>query len=259
MIKKRIVIGNWKMNPLSLKEAEKMFSGVVRAMPTLKKTQVVICPPFLYIEKLKKISKKVFLGAQDSFAGEVGAFTGEVSPAMLYEIGVRYVILGHSERRAMGETNELINKKIKSALSSGLSPVVCVGEILRDEAHEYFNVVKQQVKECLSGIPRNSLAKIVIAYEPVWSISTTANRRDATSADSLEMSIFIKRVLSEISSPEIASNIRILYGGSVNEKDAEDFLRNGGVDGVLSGRASLNPKKFIQIVKICEASDKPKI
>lgn len=259
MTKKRIVIGNWKMNPKSLKDAEKLLTSVVKSLPTLKKTEVVVCVPYLYIEKLKNITKRLSVGAQDAFPGDVGAFTGEVSAGMLDMLKIGFVIVGHSERRSMGETNEFINKKIKSALSAGISPVLCVGETLRDETHEYFAIVKQQINECLAGVPKNSLAKIIVAYEPVWSISTTPNRRDATSADCLEMAIFIKRVLSEMSSPVIASSTRIIYGGSVNEKDAGDFLLNGGVDGVLPGRASLDPKKFTQIVKICEALEKSKI
>ena len=252
---RKIIIGNWKMNPLSLKEAEKLFSGVAQSVSSVKKTEVVICPPFLYLEKLKKISRKISLGAQDTFREDVGAYTGEISAEMLYNIGVRYVILGHSERRAMGENDSDINKKIKASLSAGLRPILCVGEGVRDESHSYFNLVRTQIEECLSGISKNSISKVIIAYEPVWAISSTANRRDATSADSREMAIFIRKILSDKFRSE-ASRMKIIYGGSVNEKDADDFLKNGGVDGLLSGRASLNAKKFAEIVKICEASDK---
>jgi len=251
---KKIIIGNWKMNPLTLKEAEKLFSSVVKNLPKLRKTEVVVCPPFLYLEKIKKISKKVSLGAQDAFWGDMGAFTGEVSTEMLYEIGARHVILGHSERRALGETNELINKKIKSSLSSGLIPIVCVGEKERDNTHQYFKIVETQINECLKGVPKNSISKIVIAYEPIWAISSTVNRRDATPQDASEMVIFIRKVLSDMSSPEVASSCRVIYGGSVDERDAGDFMENGGVDGLLPGRASLTAKKFVEIVKICEAS-----
>ncbi len=249
---KKIIIGNWKMNPLTLKEAEKLFLDVAKSVSKIKKTTIVICPPFIYLEKLKKISKKVSLGAQDAFWGDIGAYTGEISPDMLYNIGARYVILGHSERRSLGETNSDVNKKLKAALSSGLIPIVCVGERERDDNHEYFNIVKEQILECLNKIPRNLISKIIIAYEPIWAISSTANRRDATSADSLEMTIFIRKVLSDISSPEIAADTHVIYGGSVNDRDAEDFLQNGGVDGVLVGNASLNSKKFIEIIKIAD-------
>ncbi len=239
------------MNPLTLKEAEKLFINIAKNISAIKKTEIVICPPFLYLEKLKKLSKKIILGAQDGFWGDVGAFTGEVSSSMLYEVGARYVILGHSERRALGENNEVINKKIKSSLGVGLRPVLCVGENVRDADHGYFNFVKTQLEECLAGIQRASISKIIIAYEPVWAISTTKDRKDATPEDSKEMVIFIRKVLSDKFGPEV-SNMRIIYGGSVNTKDALGFLKEGGVDGLLPGRSSLDAKKFSEIVKICE-------
>lgn len=252
---RKIIIGNWKMNPTSSKEAEKLFSNTAKLTAGIKKTEIVACAPFIYLEKLKKISKKVSLGSQDAFMGDSGAFTGEISPSMLYNMGVKYVILGHSERRAMGENNENINKKIKSALSSDLVPILCVGENIRDENHEYLNFVKMEIEECLKGVPKNLISKVIVAYEPIWAISSTANRKDATSADSREMAIFIRKILSDKFGSETA-NTRIVYGGSANEKDAEDFLKNGGIDGLLAGRASLDPKKFSEIIKICETLSK---
>ena len=251
MTNKKIIVGNWKMNPLTLKEAEKLFGEVAKGVLPIKKTEIIICPPFIYLEKLKKLSRKINLGAQDAFWGEVGAFTGEISAEMLYNLGIRYVILGHSERRALGERSEDINKKIKSALVAGVRPILCVGENVRDENHEYFNLVKIQLEECLAGISKNSIAKILIAYEPIWAISSTPDRRDATSADSREMVIFIRKVLSDKFGKE-ASQMKILYGGSANERDAEEFLRNGGVDGLLAGRASLDAVKFTAIINIAE-------
>ena len=255
MLKKKIIIGNWKMNPLTLKEAEKLFKNTTKDLSTIKKTDIVICPPFLYLEKLKKISRKIIIGAQDAFFEDVGAFTGEISGEMLYGVGARYVILGHSERRESGENNNDINKKIKSALVAGLRPILCVGENVRDPDHGYFNFVKTQIEECLFGISKNSIAKIVVAYEPVWAISSTINRVDATPEDSMEMTIFIKKVLSDKFGKD-ASDTRIIYGGSVNGKNTEDFLKNGGIDGLLVGRASLDAKKFTEIIKICEISSR---
>jgi triosephosphate isomerase len=250
---KKIILGNWKMNPLTMKEAEKIFNDIAKNVSRVKNTDIVVCPPALYLEKLSKIrTSKIRLGAQDAFMGDVGAFTGEVSAEMLYEMGARYVILGHSERRALGETNSEVNKKIKSALASGLRPVVCVGETVRDENHGYFSLVKTELEECLAGVSKNSISKIIVAYEPVWAISTTVNRKDATSDDSREMAIFIRKILSDKFGPD-SGKVKIIYGGSVNEKDAEDFLRDGGVEGLLVGRASLDAKKFVKIVDICEA------
>ncbi|MCX6747367.1 MAG: triose-phosphate isomerase [Candidatus Nomurabacteria bacterium] len=260
---KKIIIANWKMNPATGKEAEKLFKDINKSVSLLKlkNTEVVICPPVIYLENFKKISlgrsrtgeaKKIMLGAQNIFPGDVGAYTGEVSVKMLQSLGVKYVILGHSERRAMGESNVVINKKIKAVLSLGLTPVLCIGENERDENHEYFNIVNTQIAECLSGISKNSLARVIIAYEPVWSISTTLNHKDATPVDSKEMVIFIRKIISNIYSPQIAKEVKVIYGGSVNEKNVSEFLINGGVSGALVGGASLNQKKFGDIIKICE-------
>ncbi len=252
----KIIIGNWKMNPLTLKEAEKLFGDVAKNVSSIKKTEIVICPPFIYLDKLTKIrTSKIKLGAQDAFSENAGAFTGEVSGEMLYNIDVKYVILGHSERRALGETNELVNKKIKGALEAGLVPILCVGENIRDESHSYFNLIKIQLSECLNGVKKTSISKIIIAYEPVWAISTTLDRKDATPDDSKEMSIFISKILYDKFGEE-ARKGRVIYGGSVNEKDASEFLKNGGVDGLLVGRASLNAEKFTEIVKTCETLNK---
>ena len=254
-ITKKIICGNWKMNPRSLKEAERLFSDTAKNIFDIKKTEIVLCLPFLYLEKVKKISKKIILGAQDDFPGDIGAFTGEISAEMLYNLGVRYVILGHSERRALGEVDIDINKKIKSSLAMGLRPVLCVGESARNDNHDYFNLIKTQLEICLEGVSKNSAKKIIIAYEPIWAISSTKDRKDATANDSSEMAIFIRRVLFTKFGKD-ASNVKILYGGSVSEKNAEDFLKDGGVDGLLVGRASLDAKKFSQIVKICETLNK---
>lgn len=239
------------MNPISAKEAEQLWSAIAENISKIKKTEIVICPPFLYLEKLRKISKKISLGAQDSFWDEAGAFTGEVSTLMLCNVGVKYVILGHSERRALGESSVDINKKIKAVLQSGMRPILCVGENTRDENHEYFNLVKVQLEECLAGISKSLITKIIIAYEPVWAISSTQNRHDATPLDCQEMIIFIRKVLTDKFGVKTEMP-RIIYGGFVNERDALGFLQDGGVDGLLSGKASLNAKKFVEIIKIAE-------
>ena len=248
---KKIVIANWKMNPATLKEAEKLVKGFLASF-SAKKIQVIICPPFVYLEKLKNIFRKISWGVQNVSCEESGAYTGEISAEMLYNLGTKYVLVGHSERRGMGETNEDVNKKIKACLALGLIPILCVGENERDENHAYLNFVKNQVLECLAGVNKNLFPKIILAYEPIWSISTTINHQDATPADSLEMTIFIRKILSDLSSPKIAGEIKIIYGGSVQEKNVGDFLKNGGVDGVLVGKASLDVKKFTEIVNIAE-------
>ena len=156
----------------------------------------------------------------------------------------------------MGEDSKIINKKLKSALSAGLTPILCIGENERDAGHKYFEAIKTQLQECLAGISKDSFTQITITYEPVWAISSTPDRRDATADDSREMAVFIRKVLSDLSSPNVAQSMRILYGGSVNERDAENFIKDGGVDGLLVGKASLSPEKFSRIVKTCEAYSK---
>lgn len=264
MTKKKIVIGNWKMNPLSLKEAEKLFADVAKNISDIKKTEIVICPPFIYIESLRLFLKaknyklKASLGAQDLFWGDTGAYTGEVSAEMLYNVGARYVIAGHSERRnpviGNGETNEIINKKVKSALSAGFQTILCVGENIRDENHKYLNFVKTQIEECLNGISKESVSKIIIAYEPVWAIGKGAY--PATAEEFREMSVFVRKILSDKFKVKDISKIKIIYGGSIDEKNTEEFIKEGKADGFLLGRASLNPKKFSKVVKICEALSK---
>ena len=164
---------------------------------------------------------------------------------------MKYVILGHSERRELGENNILINKKIKGALAVGLVPVLCVGDKERDESPEYFNFVKVQVEECLNGIQKNLLGKVIIAYEPIWALSTTLNRKDATPDDSREMNVFIRKILTDKFGIKTEMP-KIIYGGSVNEKNILEFMKSGGIDGVLVGGASLDPKKFLEIINITE-------
>jgi len=264
------------MNPVSLKEAEKIFSTEVKPLSLLnmRKTEVIVFPPFVYLGFLKKLSGKISIGGQNVFAENppygTGAHTGEISAEMLYGLGARYVILGHSERRALtgggyalgkfadtgernnGETNLDVNKKIKSSLSSGLKVIVCVGESTRDENHEYLDFIKKQIEEGLEGISGNSLSKIIIAYEPIWAIGKGAIR-EATPAEFREMKIFIKKVLSDKFSPAKALGVRILYGGSVNPKNSLGFLTEGQADGFLVGRDSLKPKQFVEIVKNAES------
>lgn len=240
------------MNPLTVKEAEKLLTGISKNIKILKKTDVAICPPFVYLEKLKKTTKNISLGAQDLFWEEKGAYTGEISAAMLSNLGVKYVIIGHSERRALGETNQNINKKVKKAIEEGLTPVVCVGEDFRDEKNEYFSVVKTQVLECLDGLVKNLVSKVIIAYEPVWAISTSKNHKEATPEVFREMSIYIRKIINDKFGQEIAEKIKIIYGGSASPENASDFLRDGGAEGLLPGRDSLDAKKFTDIIRISE-------
>lgn len=234
------------MNPLSEIEAVKLAKAC-------DKESAVLCVPFIFLSAVKKVLKRAKLGAQDAFWEEKGAYTGEVSAEMLANMGVKYVILGHSEQRTLGETNALVNKKIKAALSAGLTPIVCVGEKERDNSHNYFNIVKTQIEECLKGIIKNTVSKIIIAYEPVWAIGKSAPR-PATPAEFLEMKIFIKKILSDIFGAKTKIP-RIIYGASAHPENVLGFIE-AGAEGLLPGRDSLDPKKFVEIIKICEASGK---
>ncbi len=249
MIKKTI-IGNWKMNPLNIDEATVLFKSIVEGAGKFKKINTVICPPTPFLERLFLLSKKkITIGAEDCFFGESGPYTGEVSAEMLKSVGVKYVIVGHSERRALGDDDEMISKKVKSAVDAGLRVVLCVGETKRDESGEYLNFVKNQIVSGLSKIKRSSLRSLFIAYEPVWAIGKSAVRA-SNPQDVLEMSIFIKKILTEIFGREDGIKVPIIYGGSVDINNSHDFLQGGKVDGLLVGRESLNPQNFIKILEI---------
>lgn len=240
----RVVVANWKMNPPSQKEAEVLFKASHSLIKNTKNTKIIICPPFpfLFIAKNFK-NKNVFLGSQNVSSEAEGSYTGEISPKMLKNMGVSYVIVGHTERRQLGDTNEIVNKKILNLLKFKLLPILCVGENKRESDGRYLSFVEEQIKNSLFGIPGSQLKNIIIAYEPVWAIGKNATR-EATKDEFMEMKIFIKKVISDIYSPKIAHSIIILYGGSVNPLNTKSFIEDGGALGLLVGRDSINPKKF---------------
>jgi triosephosphate isomerase (TIM) len=245
---KLLIVGNWKMNPNSVKKADEIFIGIKESVKDLKNTKVVICPPFVYLNELeKKINtSKIFLGAQDVFWENSGSFTGEISPEMLKEES--YVILGHSERRSLGETDSMISKKIISAMKANLSVILCIGEKERDSHGEYLLELKNQIINSIGKLPKTKISKLIIAYEPVWAIGKTDNEA-MLPEDIHEMTIFIKKVLTDISSVKTAFSIPILYGGSVTHNNAKEIITLGEVQGLLVGRESLNPKKFGELLK----------
>jgi len=238
----KLLVGNWKLNTPNLEEW-KTFSAP-------KNVEVVICPPFPYFAEVKK-NIKTKLGAQDVFWEESGAFTGEVSPGMLKERGAEYVIIGHSERRHwLGETDEMINKKVRTSQKAGLNVILCVGESgeIRkkgiDAAKEF---VANQLKKDLTGLKSSVISRkseLIVAYEPIWAIGTgNADKPE----DSAEMAEFIKKTLS---AKPYTLNPKVLYGGSVNSQNAKAFLVQKDIDGALVGGASLDPKEFQKIAEI---------
>lgn len=247
---KKLIIGNWKMNPQSEKEAVILFKNIAQATKDIKNTDIVVCLPNVYFSAIKKLkNKKISIGAQNVFFEQSGAFTGEVSAKMLSNAGIKYVIVGHSERRSMGETNEVISKKISVVLKAKITPILCIGESERSHDGFYLAKVREQLSICLNGIPKNQIKQIIIAYEPVWALSSTINRHDATPHDFEEMKIYIKKILSDMFGQFTASSVRIIYGGSANKDNAQSFLEIGA-DGLLPGKASLDYKNFSKIVEI---------
>ncbi len=250
---KKLIVANWKMNPKSQKEAEILFKNITKGVKNIKNTEIVVCLSFLFLSGIKKLkNKKIILGAQNVASEQSGAYTGEISSEMLYDAGVKYVIVGHSERRALGETNEIINKKLIQSLKSKLIPILCVGESVRSHDGFYLAQVREQLSLCLLGIPKNQIKQVVIAYEPVWALSSTSDRHDATPHDFEEMKIYIRKILSDIFGQNMVSSVRIIYGGSANKDNAESFLAIGA-DGLLPGKASLDYKNFIKIVEIASS------
>ncbi|MFZ2303790.1 MAG: triose-phosphate isomerase [Minisyncoccia bacterium] len=253
MKQKKLIIGNWKMYPASLKDAKAKFTTIKKVAGKLANVQTVVCPPLVYVSELKKLvsGHRVVIGAQNAWFETEGAFTGEVSIAMLASVGAQYVIVGHSERRAnvngQGESDELINKKVLAGVKAGLTVVLCVGERERDADGVYLKFITEQIKEALHGVQKKELKKVVIAYEPIWAIGKNAIH-SASPDDALEVSILIKRTLADLYGKD-SSVIQILYGGSVDAKNAWEFLLKSQVNGLLVGRASLDPKVFGEILK----------
>lgn len=246
---KSLVVANWKMNPETIEKAKEIFRGTKAIVKDLKNTKVVICPPFVYLSDLEKINdSKILIGAQDMFWENAGSFTGEISPIMLKKEGEGYVILGHSERRELGETEEMIAKKIASAIKAGLIPILCIGEKERDIHGEYLHFLRKQIINSLGKLPKRFLAKLIVAYEPIWAIGKSEEEA-MKPADLHEMTIFIKKILVELYGQAVGMTVPILYGGSVNHNNAKDILVHGQVQGLLVGRESLNPKKFGDLLK----------
>ncbi len=245
---KPLIVGNWKTNPGSLKEAKNIFSGIKKAAATYKGLDVVVCPPYPFVATLAQSvgtgKKNISIGSQDVSQYETGlSRTGEVSADMISSAGAKYAIVGHSERRAMGENAEVLKVKLQQVLKTNMSVILCVGEKERDTDGGYFEIVKAQLKEVLSGVNRSDFHKIIIAYEPVWAIGRKDNVA-LTGYDLHQMVVYIRKYLKESWGDTIASMMKILYGGSVNSSNTEDIIINGEVDGLLVGRSSWTAEAF---------------
>ncbi len=251
----KLIVGNWKCNPVTLNEAKSLFSMIHGRIKKSEHIEVVICPPFVYLTSLMNISQdKVVFGAQDCFWEQNGAFTGEISPLELKNLGCQYVIVGHSERRKyLKETDQMINKEIKAVLKSRLKPILCLGEETRDTfnsdgkpLNEMSLVVAEQLEKDLIDVPAARIREISIAYEPIWAIGTG---NACSSDDAMKASLFIRKTLAKMYNRSIAEKARIIYGGSVNSKNVNQYVKEARMDGVLVGGASLNASEFVKIIE----------
>ena len=248
-MRKIIVAGNWKMNKTT-KETEKFFTEFKPLVAGVKNVEIVIGAPFTALETATRETKgtNIKIAAENMNANDSGAYTGEISPLMLKDLGVEYVILGHSERREYyGETDSIINEKVKAALKHGLKPILCVGEKLEERENGTTEaVVKEQTVGGLKDVSASDMSNVVIAYEPVWAIGTG---KTASPEQAQEVHAFIRNLLTELYSVEVSENVTIQYGGSMNDANASELIAQKDIDGGLVGGASLIPEKFTIIAK----------
>ena len=250
-MRKRIVAGNWKMNK-TFREAEDLITEIADKLENidLRGTEVVLCPPFLYLEMATDIAKesRFKTGAQNIYDNDSGAFTGEISAVMLKGLEVDYCIIGHSERRKyFHEDHAFLARKMEAAIRNHIRPVFCCGEVLAErDAGIHFNVVREQLEESVFFLSPEEFRQVVIAYEPIWAIGTGVN---ATPAQAQEMHAFIRGLISGKYGTGVASETSILYGGSCNAGNAKELFDNPDVDGGLIGGASLNSGEFLQIIQ----------
>lgn len=242
-----IIAGNWKMNN-TIREALTLIDGIKKHNLN-HNVDVVVCVPFTCINEVAKSIKdtNIKLGAQNMHWEDKGAFTGEVSPKMLIELGVEYVIIGHSERRTFfNETDDAVNKKIKAALINDLKPIVCIGETLDErESNRQEEIVKSQLLKALDGVNKEDIKKIIIAYEPIWAIGTG---KTASSEDANSMCEFIRNIIAKIYDEEEKQTIRIQYGGSVKPDNIKEIMSMPDIDGALVGGASLKAEDFVKLI-----------
>ena len=244
-----IIAGNWKLNK-TVSEAIALTTALKASVVDVNGVEIIVAPPFTALAAVSDVitDSNIRLSAQDVYSEDSGAFTGEVSAPMLKDVGCDYVIIGHSERRQyFGETNESVNQKVKAALAHGLKPIICVGELLEErEAGQTEAVIEDHVTGGIAGLAAAELLSCVIAYEPVWAIGTG---KTATPDQAQEVHNFIRELLAKLHSAEVASQIRIQYGGSVKPENASELMTQPDVDGALVGGASLEAESFAQIVK----------
>jgi len=248
-MKKPIIAGNWKMNN-TIAQTKALLTELIPLVKDEKKTEVVVCVPYTNIATAAELIKgtNIHLGAENVHWAEKGAFTGEISADMLVELGVEYVIIGHSERRQyFGETDETVNMRVKTAIAKGLKPIICVGESLElREKNRYKTFLKKQTVAALKDVTAEELDNVVIAYEPIWAIGTG---KTATAEDANETIKIIRNTVAKLYDRKVANKLRIQYGGSMNAKNAHELMEQKQIDGGLIGGASLKAVDFSIVVK----------
>jgi triosephosphate isomerase (TIM) len=244
-----IIAGNWKMYK-TIAEAIELVNGLKRDLSEIEDIDIVVVPPYTALSEISDMiaGSNIELGGQDVYWENEGAFTGEISPAMLKDAGAKYVVIGHSERRMyFHETNETVNKKVKASLNAGLLPIMCVGEKLEErEKNLTFKVVKAHVEEGLKGLSKEEALNVIIAYEPVWAIGTG---KTATPEQAEEVHSYIRKLLRDMYDGDTAEEIRIQYGGSVKPENIKALINQKNIDGALVGGASLKVEQFVPIVR----------
>jgi triosephosphate isomerase (TIM) len=240
--KKFMIVGNWKMNPETLEEAKDLFSALSKKAAKSKKIYVMIAPPTPFLDALASKKSTIIVGAQDVARESKGAFTGSVSAHELKSAGAEFAIIGHSERRAEGDTDEIVAKKVGQAIDAGLKVILCVGEKERDDQAKYLRVVRDQILTVFASIKdKKKLSSVTIAYEPVWKIGA---QTAMIPSEVHEMSIYIKKVVGEALGNKAGLKTSVLYGGAVDSENDHAILTEGSVDGLLIGRQSLNAESF---------------
>jgi triosephosphate isomerase len=252
MMRKPVIAGNWKLFKTGT-EATELVTGLLPLVSSAKNVEIVVAPVFTVLDRVRSViaGSNVKLSAQDCYWEAEGAFTGEVSPKMLLDAGCSHVIIGHSERRQFfGETDETVNKKIKAAIASGLIVLFCIGETLAErESGSTFSVLKRQIAGGLAGISESDLAKVIVAYEPVWAIGTG---KTASDDQAQEAHAFIRAEIKGLYSPSAAEGMRILYGGSVKPENIAGLISRPDIDGALVGGASLKADSFAALVNAAQ-------
>lgn len=253
MIKKKkrpLLIANWKANPVTEGDAVRLAEQVEEIAGRYRGVDIVVAPPYLFIPAVRRSLKRTFLGAQDAFWERTGPYTGAVSFEQLRAFGATYVIVGHSERKLyFGETPEMTNQKMRALTKHGFRVVLCIGERER-LGDDIPQVIAEDLESALQGVPASRIPMIAVAYEPVWAISTNSGGTPDTPENTLRVSIYIRRLLVDLYGRALAERVPIIYGGSVSSKNAAGFFSEGGIEGALVGKASLNAQEFEHIARI---------